>query len=34
MPGLLALAFAQPRERVADGIDRGADGLCLVLAPV
>ena len=31
MAGLLALALAQPRERIADGVDRGADGLGLRL---
>jgi hypothetical protein len=34
MPGLLALALAQPRERIANGIHRGADGLCVGLHQV
>ena len=34
MAGLLALAPAQPGERIADGIDRGAYGFCLCLHQV
>jgi hypothetical protein len=34
MPGLLALALAQPRERIANGVHRGADGLCVGLHQV
>ena len=34
MAGLLALAPAQPGERIADGIDRGANGFCLCLHQV
>ena len=34
MPGLLAVALAEPRQRVADGVHRGADGLGLCLHQV